>query len=405
MSLRISELLAALSHALDLTEGQPVGHAERTCLIALRVADGLGLGDGDRARARDRRSLLKDVGCSSQRRAHVPPVRHRRHHAEGQRQAGRLAAARRASSRYTARHVEGGSRAARAPAHARRAARAVGPRAREIVEARCERGADDRPRARLPRGGRRRGVPAGRALGRQGQPDGADRRGDRARWPASSAWRRRSRSSTPTAAAPRRARWCASAAAAGSSPSVVDAFCTIGDDDPLLGRPAATTAGATLARASSRPSSTAVADDGRLDRVAEAFADVIDAKSPFTARHSRGVAAYAVAIGDDARASTRDELRDLRRAGLLHDIGKLGVPNSILDKPGKLDRRRVRDDAPAPALHASRSCARVAAFARSPTSRRAPRAARRPRLPPRRSRRRPLPLGRASWPSPTSSRR
>ena len=66
----------------------------------------------------------------------------------------------------------------------------------------------------------------------------------------------------------------------------------------------------------------------------EAFADVIDAKSPFTARHSRGVAAYALRSAD-ARAR-RDELRDIRRAGLLHDIGKLGVPNSILDKPAKL---------------------------------------------------------------------
>src|SRR4029079_11865684 len=64
MALRISELLAALSHALDLTEGQPVGHAERTCLIALRVADGLGLA-ADGRDARVMASLLKDVGCSS----------------------------------------------------------------------------------------------------------------------------------------------------------------------------------------------------------------------------------------------------------------------------------------------------------------------------------------------------
>jgi HD-GYP domain-containing protein (c-di-GMP phosphodiesterase class II) len=79
-----------------------------------------------------------------------------------------------------------------------------------------------------------------------------------------------------------------------------------------------------------------LADDRRLDRVAEAFARVIDAKSPFTARHSEEVARWAVAIGEQLDIDPAG-LRDLRRAGLLHDIGKLAVSNRILDKPGKLD--------------------------------------------------------------------
>jgi len=78
------------------------------------------------------------------------------------------------------------------------------------------------------------------------------------------------------------------------------------------------------------------ADDARLDRVAEAFASIVDAKSPFTASHSAGVAliaeAVATTMGVDAGTC-----RLLRRAGLLHDVGKLGVSNRILDKPGKLD--------------------------------------------------------------------
>jgi putative nucleotidyltransferase with HDIG domain len=78
-----------------------------------------------------------------------------------------------------------------------------------------------------------------------------------------------------------------------------------------------------------------VADEARLDRIAHAFARVIDAKSPYTFRHSEGVATYAHAtarvLGFDAAA-----LRQLSRAALLHDIGKLGVPNTILDKPGRL---------------------------------------------------------------------
>jgi len=38
MDIRLSEIVAALSHALDVTEGQPMGHAERTCMIGLRLA-------------------------------------------------------------------------------------------------------------------------------------------------------------------------------------------------------------------------------------------------------------------------------------------------------------------------------------------------------------------------------
>jgi putative nucleotidyltransferase with HDIG domain len=78
-----------------------------------------------------------------------------------------------------------------------------------------------------------------------------------------------------------------------------------------------------------------IIDDDRLDLVAEAFALVIDAKSPWTFRHSKGVADLSVAIGRVVGYNEHD-LRDVRRAALLHDIGKLGVSNLILDKPDKL---------------------------------------------------------------------
>ena len=76
-----------------------------------------------------------------------------------------------------------------------------------------------------------------------------------------------------------------------------------------------------------------VADDACLDRVAEAFANVVDAKSPWTYQHSIRVADIAVGIARQFSCGG-DLLRDLRRA-LLHDIGKLGVSNLILDKPSK----------------------------------------------------------------------
>jgi putative nucleotidyltransferase with HDIG domain len=78
------------------------------------------------------------------------------------------------------------------------------------------------------------------------------------------------------------------------------------------------------------------ADEERIDSIAEAFADVVDAKSSFTARHSLGVRDAAVQIA--RQMGIRGErARLVQRAALLHDIGKLRVPNSILEKPGKLD--------------------------------------------------------------------
>jgi HD-GYP domain-containing protein (c-di-GMP phosphodiesterase class II) len=66
-----------------------------------------------------------------------------------------------------------------------------------------------------------------------------------------------------------------------------------------------------------------------VDSVLGVFADFVDLKSPFTAGHSREVAALAADAGGDAGVS-------LRRAGLLHDLGRVAVPNGIWDKPGPL---------------------------------------------------------------------
>ncbi len=75
-----------------------------------------------------------------------------------------------------------------------------------------------------------------------------------------------------------------------------------------------------------------------LDRLCEAFADVVDAKSPFTYCHSLGVAEIA---SDIARTLglPEDRCQLVRRASLLHDLGKLSLPNTILDKCGGLSSR------------------------------------------------------------------
>ena len=78
-----------------------------------------------------------------------------------------------------------------------------------------------------------------------------------------------------------------------------------------------------------------LADEACLDRLSSAFARVVDAKSPWTYQHSTRVAEIAQGVAERFGA-TPDMLRDVRRAALLHDIGKLGVSNLVLDKPGRL---------------------------------------------------------------------
>lgn len=66
-----------------------------------------------------------------------------------------------------------------------------------------------------------------------------------------------------------------------------------------------------------------------------AFARAIEANSRWTAGHSERVTALALMIGEGMHLS-KDELAVLHRGGLLHDIGKIGVPTEILDKPARL---------------------------------------------------------------------
>ncbi|WP_338111022.1 HD-GYP domain-containing protein [Rhizobium cauense] len=78
-----------------------------------------------------------------------------------------------------------------------------------------------------------------------------------------------------------------------------------------------------------------MADDDYLDDIAAGFAKVIDAKSPYTSGHSDRVALFTDLIAEEMGVDFSAR-RLLKRAALLHDIGKLGVSNSVLDKPGKL---------------------------------------------------------------------
>jgi putative nucleotidyltransferase with HDIG domain len=68
----------------------------------------------------------------------------------------------------------------------------------------------------------------------------------------------------------------------------------------------------------------------------EAFAKAIDARDHYTAGHSERVTAYSLVLAR-AMGLPEAELETVRRAGMLHDIGKVGVPDAVLRKPGPLD--------------------------------------------------------------------
>jgi putative nucleotidyltransferase with HDIG domain len=74
---------------------------------------------------------------------------------------------------------------------------------------------------------------------------------------------------------------------------------------------------------------------GLFIHTVEALASAIDAKDPYTYGHSKRVARFSTAICEEMGMS-RKELREVELAAVLHDIGKIGTPESILQKPGRL---------------------------------------------------------------------
>jgi HD-GYP domain-containing protein (c-di-GMP phosphodiesterase class II) len=123
-------------------------------------------------------------------------------------------------------------------------------------------------------------------------------------------------------------------------PDLVDLFCA---EAPSLFAEldAATSWDAVIA---AEPALALVLSDEQLDASLEAVADFVDIKSPWTIGHSRGVAELASRAARGLGLSD-DDVVLVRRAGLVHDLGRLGVSNAIWDKRGPLsapELERVR---------------------------------------------------------------
>jgi HD-GYP domain-containing protein (c-di-GMP phosphodiesterase class II) len=351
----LSEILGALSHALDLTEGQPAGHCVRCCWIGVHVGRAMGL---SKARIEELyyAILLKDLGCSSNA-ARICQLYLTDDHGfkrDFKTVGDRLPAVLGFVLTHTGLKA-GLAERFRAILHI---VQNGGQIARELIETRCQRGADIARQLRFSEA-----VAQGiQALDEHwdggGKPFGL----------AGAAIPTYARiallaqvvdvfhTSAGREAALREVR-----RRAGSwfDPQVVAAFESIAAERGFwetLG--SKDLEAAIFALEPARRSE--LVDESYLDDIALAFANVVDSKSPFTRGHSDRVALYADLIAEDL-GFDRPQRRRLRRAGLLHDIGKLGVSNEILDKPGKLDEAEwaaMRNHA----VHSEAILARISAF-------------------------------------------
>ncbi len=329
-AVRMSDVIAALSYALDITEGQPEGHALRTCLIGMRLADEVRLPAADRS-ALFYALLLKDAGCSSNA-AKVCSL----FQCDDQRLKSTMKTSdwTRFSDNvlWALRHVAADrSAVGRAAALLRLGLQQR--QADELFETRCERGAEVARALQLPAAT----AEAIRTLDEHWDGNGRPARLQGEEIPLLGRILCLAQTvdvfvdthglaQAFEVVKERRGTWF--------DPALVDALRSFRADRSFWAQLAVGDLEAGVA-AVEPPDIVLRADDEGLDRIAAAFARVIDAKSPFTASHSDGVAEIAVGIGSVLDLDAY-ELRRLRRAALLHDIGKLGISNRVLDKPGSL---------------------------------------------------------------------
>ena len=331
-SIRLSEIISSLSYALDLTEGQPMGHSVRSCVIGMRLAQQVGLGTGELPDLYYA-LLLKDAGCSSNasRLYHILNADEIR--AKGDVKTTDWTRVGYESLHYALTHVATGMPFLQRMHRLFQVAATQQQDSCDLVKIRCERGAyiakqlgfaapvaagihslDEHWNGRgYPNGLRGEGIPVFSRIANISQTLDVffTSRGPAA---AIEAVRRRS------------GRWF--------DPDLVKAAVSLSNTGALWsGLDKEDLVDKVVALEPEQRRITASED--AIDNICVAFAEVIDAKSPFTYRHSSGVADAAVEIAQWFGLS-RESVKHIRRAALLHDIGKLSVSNSILEKPGKL---------------------------------------------------------------------
>jgi putative nucleotidyltransferase with HDIG domain len=326
----VSEILSALSFALDLTEGQPMGHSVRNCVLGMRIAQEIGVpveAQSDLYYA----LLMKDAGCSTNASRLFQIIGTDEIKAKRDVKTTDWTKLGWESLEYALSHVHTNASLVERVRALFDVAVHQKELDKELVQIRCERGASI---------ARKMGLSETTALAihsldehwnGMGNPDGL--RGEEIPFFSRIANLSQTLDVFYTASGPQAAidtarkrsgRWF--------DPQLVRAAESLANRNALW----ASIEDANWLVIGLEPGSKSfVADETTLENICMAFADVIDAKTPFTYRHSTGVAGAAVAIAQTL-SMTDSEVKLIHRAALLHDIGKLGVPNTILEKPGKL---------------------------------------------------------------------
>lgn len=329
-SISLPELVGAFSYALDLTEGQPEGHCLRACWVGMHVGKEIGL-DANALADLYYTILLKDLGCSSNA-ARICELYKADDLAfkQGFKTIGTSLAA--------TIHFVATRTATQSPWRER--AGAIGNIfrngdniAQEMIVSRCTRGADIARQLRF-------GEAIADGIYRLDEHwDGSGRpghlRGDAIPVLAQIAllgqvvdvfFRHAGRAAATDEIARRAGVWF--------DPALAASFASVASSDQFWNELASPFLEARLLGLAPRHQVRLV-DEDFLDDIAAAFGQVVDAKSPFTAGHSSRVAQICDQIAEEMGVGP-SRRRWLRRGALLHDIGKLGVSNAILDKPGPL---------------------------------------------------------------------
>ena len=316
---RLIELLGSLSVATDVATGQPMGHAIRTCLLSARIADQLGC-DAEQSRHIQQVALLRFLGCTAEV-------------SESARAVGgdEISFNRAMGSAISGSQGEIVKTAMKTIGSGQGALRRAGLIARELMDsngakraltAHCEVAAMLASRLGLD-------APVIHALGHAyerwdgaGFPEGLEGEAIPIEVRVSTLARDvdlavRAGDDLEELLGRRRGK--------GHDPKIVDV---------VLGLPTGALPEAEWdALLAMEPMPLRELED--VDEALEVVADFADLKSPWTRGHSRQVADLAAAAGRLAGLGDGN-LETLRRAGLLHDVGRVGVENGIWDKPGQL---------------------------------------------------------------------